>query len=227
LPATKRCTAACDIIVLNTPFSGEAALFCEDCGLQFLPKESVCSRCGSVPTRQWLQLTTLLMLMVTFACNSLVDLYLLRRLVAGRSHSLSFRAWAWFNQGFSSYGWVVVALSLLIWSIWSREDWSKHITEWVTRGLLILLLLAGTAAALLPHIPGRRAAGIRAVLSRYHDATMMLPWGIVALVAGLLCLNTETRDSLLGRGKLSTLISAGILLMVLTMILQAWSATFR
>jgi len=56
---------------------------------------------------------------------------------------------------------------------------------------------------------------------------MILPWGIVAFVAGLLCLNTETRDSLLGRGKLSTLISAGILLMVLTMILQAWSATFR
>jgi hypothetical protein len=202
-------------------------LFCEDCGLQFLPKESVCSRCGSVPTRQWLQLTTLLMLMVTFACNSLVDLYLLRRLVAGRSHSLSFRAWAWFNEGFSSYGWVVVALSLLIWSIWSREDWIKHITEWVTRGLLILLLLAGAAAALLPHIPGRPTAGIRALLARYHDAAMMLPWGIVALVAGLLCLNTETRDSLLGRGKLSTLISAGILLMVLTMILQAWSATFR
>jgi hypothetical protein len=49
----------------------------------------------------------------------------------------------------------------------------------------------------------------------------------VALVAGVLCMNTETRDSLLGRGRTSTLISAGILLLVLTMILQAWSATFR
>ena len=202
-------------------------MFCEDCGLQFLPKESVCSRCGSIPTRQWLQLTTLLMLMVTFACKSLVDLYLLRRLIAGRSHSLSIRAWAWFNEGFSLYGWVLVAVSLLVWSIWSRRDWTKQITEWMTRGLLILLLLAGGAAALLPHIPGRRAAGIRTVLSRYHDGALMLPWGIVALVAGVLCLNTETRDSLLGRGRLSTVISAGILLMVLTMILQAWSATFR
>lgn len=201
-------------------------MFCEDCGLQFLPKESVCSRCGGVPTRQWLQLVSLLTLVVTFACNSLVDLYLLRR-VAGRSHSISLRAWLWFNDGFSSYGWVAVALFLLVWSIWSRPDWVREITEWVTRGLLILLLLAGAAAAILPLIPGRRAAAIRAILGRHHDAALMLPWGIVALVAGVLCLNSETRDSLLGRGRLSTLISAVILLVMLTMILQAWSATFR
>jgi len=202
-------------------------LFCEDCGLQFLPKESVCSRCGSVPTRQWLQLVSLLTLVVTFTCNSLVDLYLLRRLVAGNSHFLSFRAWLWFNDGFSTYGWAAIAIFLLVWSIWSRQDWVKQITEWVTRGLLVLLLAGGAAAALLPHVPGRRAAEIRAFLGRHHDAELLLPWGIVALVAGVLCLDSETRDSLLGRGRLSTLISAGILLVMLTMMLQAWSATFR
>jgi len=202
-------------------------LFCEDCGLQFWPRQSVCSRCGAVPTRQWLQLVSLFTLVVTFACNSLVDLYLLRRLVAGSSHPAVFHAWRWFNEKFSLYGWAALAVALLVWSIWFPRDSEMQKKEWLARCLLILLLLAGGMALLLPKIAGNRSAHLLGTLRNHPAVVLTLPWGIVALAAGILCMDSGTRDSLLGHGRVSTLVSGGLLLLLLSMILLAWSATFR
>ena len=51
-----------------------------------------------------------------------------------------------------------------------------------------------------------------------------VPWVIVALAAALLCMNAETRDSLLGRGRALSAISLGVLLMVLAFTLVAFIA---
>ena len=202
-------------------------MFCEDCGLQFWPRQSVCSRCGAVPTRQWLQLVSLFTLVVTFACNSWVDLYLLRRLVAGSTHPAAFHAWRWFNEKFSLFGWAAMAVALLTWSLWPRRDSEMQKKEWMARSFLMLLLLAGAVILLLPKIPGDGAAHFRGALTNHPAVVLSLPWAIVALASGILCLDSETRDSLLGHGRVSTLISGGLLLLLLSMILLAWSATIR
>jgi hypothetical protein len=44
-----------------------------------------------------------------------------------------------------------------------------------------------------------------------------LAWGVVLVVVTLLCVNGETRDSLLGHGKVLSLVSLGILLLLLTL----------
>jgi len=43
------------------------------------------------------------------------------------------------------------------------------------------------------------------------------------VVVGLLCINSETRDSLLGHGKILSLISLGFLLLILAMTIAGWS----
>jgi hypothetical protein len=202
-------------------------VFCELCGLQFWPQQSVCGRCGRAPTRQWLQLVSLVTLAVTIACNSLVDVYLLRGLVAGRPHVALFRAWLWFDEKFSLYGWVGVALALLGWSFWLRRASEIQKKEWVARWLLILLLLEGAITMLLPRVPAGSVANIRATLDSHPEAALTLPWGTVALVIGALCMNSETRDSLLGHGKVGSFVSIGLLFLFLVVVLLAWSATFH
>src|SRR5713226_1927699 len=61
----------------------EARLFCENCGLQFLPVQSVCTRCGVTSTRHWFQLMSLVTLVIAATCNSLVACLLLPGLAAG------------------------------------------------------------------------------------------------------------------------------------------------
>ena len=202
-------------------------MFCEKCGLQFLPRQSVCTRCGLTPSRLWLQLASLLLLTIVIACNSLVDLYLLPRLVTGHQPRPLFRGWVWLDEKSSSYGWVAVALALLAWSFWSRRDSEAQTREWIARWYLILLLLAGAAKVVLPWVPTDSAASLHAALSRHPQLTLVLPWGTIVLVVAILCLGSETRDSLLGNGRVLSLVSAGLLLLLLAMVLLAWSATFR
>ncbi len=192
-----------------------------------MPEQSVCTRCGQAPTRQWLQLVSLVMLTITIACNSLVGLYLLPRLVVGRERPFLFRGWLWFNDKFSMFGWVVVALALLAWSYWARRDAELQLKEWLARALLILLLLAGAGKALLPRVPAKWVGGIPAALKSYPDVALTVPWGTIVLVVGILCLNPETRDSLLGDGRVLSLVCAGLLLLLVVLVLFAWAATFH
>ena len=63
----------------SIPGNGRPAVFCDRCGLNFLPKQSVCTRCRRVPTRYWFQLMSLVTLLVAVAGNGLVAIFLLPR----------------------------------------------------------------------------------------------------------------------------------------------------
>ena len=203
-------------------------MFCESCGLQFSPKQSVCTGCGVASTRTWLQLMSLITLLVAIGCNSLVAWYVLPRLVAGHQSRLFFRAWLWLSERFSVYGWVPVAMSLLAWDYLIRPGSKPKIKRWVARRLLIFVLLTGIAPLIPWWLPaGQPPAGILAAIHKNPGLPLILPWGVVLLVAGLLCLKADTRDSLLGHGRVLSLVSLGLLVLVLVPVLLGWSFTYR
>jgi hypothetical protein len=49
---------------------------------------------------------------------------------------------------------------------------------------------------------------------------------VVLVVIVLLCVNAESRDYLLGHGKALSVVSLGLLLLVLTMTVVCWSVTY-
>jgi hypothetical protein len=46
---------------------------------------------------------------------------------------------------------------------------------------------------------------------------------VVVFVIALLCINAETRDSLLGHGKVLSLVSLGVLLLLVALTIAGWS----
>ena len=217
-------------------------MYCENCGLQFLPVQSVCTRCGATSTRHWYQLTSLVTLVVAATCNSVVACLILPRLAEGRAHrfaaaheGFAMRAWLWTDLKAAVYGWIPLALGLLAWDYFIREESSPVMSEkikgWLVRGLLIVAWIPGVAplvphwlrppaavlvtAAKLPHVPG---------LAAVSGLTWMLPWAMVALAAALLCINAQTRDSLLGHGRVLSAVSLVVLVMVLMLTLLSLSA---
>jgi len=209
----------------------ENELFCDRCGSQFERKQPVCNQCGVAPTRQWFQLMSLLTLMLAVLCNSLVSYFLLPKLIHAHSSRRLFRAWAWLdNKGFL-YGWLPILLGLLLWDylVWqkSRPKGSKSKVErWATRKLLSFVLAAATAPLVPWWIPSLQPSDkFLAVMGRYPGLPASLAWLAVLVVLVLLCLNTQTRDSLLGHGRVLGLISFGVLLAVLALTLIGWSYT--
>lgn len=202
-------------------------MFCERCGLQFLPKQSVCTRCGVVPTRQWLQLVGLITLAVAFASNSLVTLSLLPGLAGVRQPRL-FQVWLRLSDALSSHGWVAVALALLVWSFWLRRGNELQKKEWAVRLLLVLVLLVGIGATLLPRILVTQVGGILSIVRVVRGDPGLpstLAWSALVLIVAIPCLNQETRDSLLGHGKTLSLVGVGLLLLELAMMTLGWSVT--
>jgi hypothetical protein len=212
-------------------------LFCENCGLQFLPVQSVCTRCGETCTRHWFQLMSLVTLVIAAACNCLVACLLLPQLLAAHAHrpatmhaGFAIRAWLWTDLTASAYGWIPLALGLLIWDHFLRQEsqsvMSEKIKDWVVRVLLIVAFVTGVAplvprwlrppAALLmtraklPHLP---------MLTAVPELAWLLPWGMVGLAAALLCLSAETRDALLGHGRILSAASVVVLVLVLMLTL--------
>jgi hypothetical protein len=199
-------------------------LFCERCGQRFMPNESVCARCRLAPTRQWLQLAGLVTLTIAFLSNSFWALSLLPRLAAGPQHA-QFRAWLRFDDAVSSYGWVFVALGLLVWSFWARRGLLVQKREWLARCSLVLLLVGGVVSTRLEWIPGNFATGIRIAIHDHPGLGTSLAWGLIVLVVVPLCLSSETRDSLLGHGRILSLVSFGVLLSIMALTLSGWSIT--
>ncbi len=166
--------------------------------------------------------------MVAIACNSLVALFLLPRLVTGHRAGLLFRVWLWLDEKGSLYGWAPVALGLLAWDYFVWRGSRPKIKGWITRKLLTLVLVAGLAPLLPWWVPaGQPPEGVLAAIARHPGLPSILAWGIVIFVATLLCINAETRDSLLGHGRVLSLVSLGVLLLVLAMTLVGWSITYR
>src|SRR5258708_40182408 len=93
-------------------YRGRAKVFCDRCGLNFLPKQSVCTRCNTAATRHWFQLMSLMTLLMAVACNALVAFLLLPRLADGR-YSQFFQGWMWFDHKAALYGWVPVAAGVM------------------------------------------------------------------------------------------------------------------
>jgi hypothetical protein len=86
---------------------------------------------------------------------------ILPRLAEGRAHrfaaaheGFAMRAWLWTDLKAAVYGWIPLALGLLAWDYFIREESSPVMSEkikgWLVRGLLILAWIPGVAP-LVPH----------------------------------------------------------------------------
>ncbi|MFY9529981.1 MAG: hypothetical protein WBC04_24740 [Candidatus Acidiferrales bacterium] len=175
-----------------------------------------------VPTRYWLQLVGLVILAIAIVSNCLSALSLIPRLTGGQQ-SWPFHYWLRFNDVMSSYGWVGAAVGVLVWSFLIRRGYRVQKREWSARLLLLLLLLAGFAAAPLPWRPAGPTPHVHAVLQSHPGLGPGLAWGLIALVVIPLCLDAETRDSLLGHGRILSVVSLGMLLLVVAITLAGLS----
>jgi hypothetical protein len=202
-------------------------VFCERCGLNFLPKQSVCSRCNVVATRHWFQFMSLVTLLVAVLCNTLVGMLLLPRLVEGAHSRFVFRAWLWFDHKAALYGWAPLAIALLAWDYLVWKGAKPKVKGWFTRKLLTFSLAAGVAPMLPWWIPAGQPPGeFLSMIGKYPGVPVLLAWGVVLVVTVLLCMNAESRDYLLGHGKALSLVSLGMLLLVLALTVFSWSVTY-
>lgn len=219
-------------------------MFCENCGLQFFPRQSVCTRCEATCTRHWLQLTSLATLLIAVVCNSLASLLLPASAIAHASHrgsnlapslkASAIAVWLWIDGKASLYGWAPLALALLTWDYFAWPEWRPALQERIKRWVIRALLVSAFLMQIVPHVPHwiRPPAGLlvmAAKLPRFPIPMLpafsaAVPWAIVSLAAALLCMNAETRDSLLGRGRALSAVSLGVLLTVLTFTLLAFIA---
>jgi hypothetical protein len=202
-------------------------VFCERCGLNFLPKQSVCGRCNVAAMRHWFQLMSLVTLLVAALCNALVGLLLLPRLIEGQHPRFVFRAWLWFDHKAALYGWIPIALGLLAWDYLIWKSAKPKVKGWFTRKLLTFSLATGLAPMLPWWIPAGQPPGqFLSMIGKYPGLPSLLAWGVVLLVTVLLCINAESRDYLLGHGRALSVVSLGLLLLVLTMTVVGWSITY-
>ena len=206
-------------------------LFCDRCGEPFEPKKPICSGCGLGPARHWLQLVSLVTLGAAALCNSMITWFLLPRLASSRGARI-FGAWLWLDQKASLYGWAPIILGILCWDyfVWRRSRRARQaghkIKGWITRKILTFVLVTAVAPILPWWIPaGQPPNSFLARLSRYPGMPSSLAWLAVTLVLVLLCWNPTTRDSLLGHGRVLSVIGITALLLVLAMSLLGWSWT--
>ena len=204
-------------------------MFCDRCGLNFLPKQSVCTRCNTAATRHWFQLMSLMTLLMAVACNAMVALLLLPRLALGAHSAYSaalFRGWMWFDHKAALYGWAPIAAGLLAWDYLVWKEARPKVRGWFTRKLLTLSLAAGVAPILPWWIPAGAPPGqFLSMIGRYPGLPVLLAWGVVLVVLVLLCADAESRDYLLGHGKVLSVASMGLLILVLTMTMLGWAVS--
>ena len=199
-------------------------MFCERCGLNFLPKQSVCTRCNASATRHWFQLMSLATLVAAIACNSAVGLLLLPRMANSGNAQLLFRVWLWFDEKLALYGWVPLAAGLLAWDYLVWKEARPKIKGWFTRKLLTLSLTAGIAPVLPWWIPSGAPPGqFLSMLGKHPGLPALVAWGVVLVVTVLLCIDAESRDYLLGDGKTLSVVSLGALLLVLSLTVVGWT----
>lgn len=202
-------------------------MFCECCGLSFLPKQSVCTRCNKAAMRHWFQMMSLVTLTLAVVCNALVGLLVLPRLVGGRHSHFVFRAWLWFDNKAAIYGWVPIAFGLLAWDYFVWKAARPRVKGWFTRKLLTFSLAAGLAPLLPWWVPaGQPPWQFLSMIGKYPGVPSLLAWAVVLVVAVLLCINAESRDYLLGHGRALSVVSLGLLLLVLMMTVVGWAVTY-
>lgn len=220
------------MLMASTSASLTESLFCDHCGLQFELKQPVCAGCGAIPTRQWFQLMSLVTLLLAVGCNSAVGWFVLPRLVHARRAGALFRAWLLVDEKGSVYGWMPIILGLLAWDffIWRRTKMKgarPKIKRWLTKKLLTFVVVVSVTPLIPWWVPaGQPPNQFLSMIGKYPGLPSTLAWATVVLVLSLLCLNRQTRDSLLGHGRILSLISLGVLLVVLGVTLIGWSLTY-
>jgi len=171
-------------------------------------------------------LMSLVTLAVAVACNALVSMLLLPRLAFGAHPSALFRAWLWFDYKAALYGWVPLAIGLLAWDFLVWKEARPKVKGWFTRKLLTISLAAGVAPMLPWWVPaGQPPTQFLSMIGKYPGVPAALAWTVVLIVVILLVSDAESRDYLLGHGKVLSLISVGALLLVLTLTVVGWSFT--
>lgn len=207
-------------------------MYCENCGLQIFPERQSCTRCGQVPTQQFVQLMALAVLLLTILANSAAAWMVLPKVAATHPKNLLFRAWLWSDLEGAKYGWIPLAVALLAWEffVWrkvrKRKAAAPKIKGWLSRKILTFVLAAGFAPILPWWLPaGQPSDKTMAVLTRYPGLPSVVSWCAILVVAVVLCLKAETRDLLLGRGKVLTGVSLGMLTIFMALTLAAWSLT--
>ena len=205
-------------------------MYCDRCGLNFLPKQSVCTRCRRVPTRYWFQFMSLITILVAVLCNTMLGMFVLPRLATttqGTHGRWLFRAWWWFDEKAALYGWVPLAIGLLAWDYFVWKEARPKVKGWFTRKLLTFSLAAGIAPLIPWWIPaGQPPTQFLALIGKYPGVPILLAWGVVVVVVVLLCIDPESRDYLLGHGRTLSIISTAMLLLVLSMTIVGWSLTY-
>lgn len=206
-------------------------MYCENCGLQIFPEKQECTRCGAVPTQQFVQLSALAVLLIAILANTATGWLLLPKVAAAHPRAFLFRAWLWTDQESAKYGWIPLAAGLLAWEflVWRKIRKKKiapKIKSWFSRKVLTFVLAAGFAPILPWWLPaGQPSEKTLALVGRYPGAPLLLSWSAILLVAVVLCLKAETRDLQLGRGKVLTGVSLGVLACYLTLTLLGWAWT--
>ena len=64
------------------------------------------------------------------------------------------------------------------------------------------------------------------MIGKYPGVPAILAWSVVLVVAVLLCVDAESRDYLLGHGRVLSIVSTAMILLVLTMTVVGWSLTY-
>ena len=169
---------------------------------------------------------SLVTLLLAIACNTVVTMLLLPRIAYGDHPEFVFQAWLWFDHQMALYGWVPIAAGLLAWDYLVWKEARPKIKGWFTRKLLTLSLTAGVAPILPWWIPSGAPPGqFMAMIRKYPGLPALLAWGVVLVVIVLLCIDAESRDYLLGDGKVLSIISLSLLLAVVSLTVVGWALT--
>jgi len=207
-------------------------MFCENCGLHIFPEKPRCTRCGRVPAQQFYQLMALAVLLLTVIGNALASWLLLPKLALTHPQHFLFRAWLWTDLKSAQYGWMPLAAALLSWEwfVWrkvrKKRQTMPKIKGWVSRKVLSFVLAAGFAPILPWWIPiGQPSEKTLAAMASYPGLPCAVSWSAILIVAVVLCAKAETRDLILGRGKVLSLVSLGCLAAFLALTLVGWSVT--
>jgi hypothetical protein len=204
-------------------------VFCEHCGIKILPERRVCPRCGRAPSHEWVHLISLAILFLVAIANSVAGLFVLPKLSTMHPSVPFFRGWLWADRQSSLYGWIPLAVALLLWEyfVWRKIRKAKpvpKIKRWVSRKILAFVLAAGFAPILPWWVPANQPSDrTLSAISQYPGLPCAISWGGVLLVVVVLCVKAETRDCFLGRGKTLSLISLGAVTLFLMLTLYGWS----
>lgn len=167
---------------------------------------------------------SLVTLLLAVACNTVVTMLVLPSMMLKPHPQFIFRSWLWFDHQVALYGWVPIAAGLLAWDYLVWKEARPKIRGWFTRKLLTLSLAAGVAPILPWWIPAGAPPGqFMSMISKHPGLPALLAWCVVLVVVVLLCIDAESRDYLLGHGKVLSIVSLTLLLVVVSMTVVGWA----